>query len=79
MLGLTEDGTFVEGQSTLARYLARSDRRLFVRHPDECACLASNVFSRVELHVTHDLLKIPVTHVIMRCGNSIERMEGAPR
>lgn len=73
---VTFDGAFVEGQSMVARYLARSDRGLFVRRPDEYVRLASAVFPSVEMRVRHDLLRIPYTHVIMRCGNGIE---GTPR
>ena len=69
---VTLDGAFVDGQSRVAHYLARSDRGLFVRRPDEYVRLAGSVFPRVEMQVSHDLLRIPYTHVIMRCGSGIE-------
>lgn len=76
---VTLDGTFIEGQSMLARFFTRLDRGLFVRSPEEYVRLAASVFPSVEMHVSHDLLRIPYTHVIMRCGSGLERTAGASR
>ena len=67
---VTLDGAFVEGQPMLARFLARSDRGRYVRSPEEYLRLSKTVFPRVDMHVSTDLLRIPYTHVILRCYNS---------
>ena len=64
---VTLDGAFVNGQPMLARVLARLDRGLYVRAPEEYARLARAVFPNVEMQVSTDLLRIPYTHVILRC------------
>jgi cyclopropane fatty-acyl-phospholipid synthase-like methyltransferase len=76
---VTLDGTLMKGQSAPARFLARIDRGMFVRPPDEYLRLAARVFPHVDVHVSHDLLRIPYTHVIMRCGNGVEATTEAPR
>jgi trans-aconitate methyltransferase len=67
---ITLDGCFVPEQSRVARALLKRDRGQFVRAPDEYTRLAATVFSQVEAHVCHDLLRIPYTHLIMRCTKS---------
>ena len=61
------DGCHVPHQSRLARWLLANDRGRFVRTPGEYQQLASAHFSRVQPFLRHDLLRIPYTHLIMRC------------
>ena len=67
---ITFDGCYVPGQSGVARWFLARDRGQFVRTREEYARLASARFPAVELHLRHDLLRIPYTHLIMRCGNT---------
>jgi hypothetical protein len=52
------------------------DRGKFVRTRDEYLRLASTRFSKVEPHLRHDLLRVPYTHLIMRCFNQIAPATG---
>lgn len=64
---VTFDGCFVAGQSKLSRFVVSRDRGQFVRRPDEYRRLAASAFQRIESSVRHDLLRIPYTHLILRC------------
>ena len=66
------DGCFVGGQSPIARHLLRNDRGKFVRTQSEYLRLASLAFCKVESHLSGDLLRIPYTHLIMRCGKQTD-------
>jgi SAM-dependent methyltransferase len=66
---ITFDGCYVPGQSPMARWFLARDRGQFVRTQEEYTRLASEKFSAVEMHLRHDLLRIPYTHLIMRCSN----------
>ncbi len=66
---ITYDGCYVAGQPRLARFVVSRDRGEFVRHRDDYALLAAGCFSRVEVFIRHDLLRIPYTHLIMRSHN----------
>ena len=65
---VTFDGCYVPQQSRLVRWLLAHDRGKFVRPREEYLRLASARFAKVEAHLRHDLLRIPYTHLIMRCG-----------
>ena len=67
---ITFDGCYVPDQSGAARWLLRKDRGKFVRAREEYVRLASTSFSKVEAHLRQDLLRIPYTHLIMRCSNA---------
>lgn len=67
---VTFDGCYVPGQSPIARWFLGKDRGQFVRTREAYARLASATFGKVELHLRHDLLRIPYTHLIMRCSNA---------
>lgn len=67
---ITFDGCYVPEQSRTARWLLDNDRGQFVRDRSAYARLASDSFSRVECHLRHDLLRLPYTHLIMRCSNA---------
>jgi SAM-dependent methyltransferase len=64
---VTFDGCLVPQQSKIARWLLARDRGKFVRTREEYMRLASASFSKVEPHLRHDLLRLPYTHLIMRC------------
>lgn len=66
---ITYDGCFVPEQSRLARWVLQQDRGKFVRERDAYERLAATCFAKVEPSVRHDLLRIPYTHLIMRCSN----------
>lgn len=65
---VTSDGCFVPEQSRIARWALEKDRGKFVRSQEEYVRLAAVCFPRVEACVRHDLLRIPYTHLIMRCS-----------
>ena len=67
---ITFDGCYLPGQSKVARWMLAHDRGKFVRARAEYERLASARFSKVECHLRHDLLRIPYTHLIMRCTNN---------
>jgi SAM-dependent methyltransferase len=66
---VTYDGCYVPQQSRIARWLLTKDRGKFVRPREEYLRLARARFSKVEPHLRHDLLCMPYTHLIMRCGD----------
>jgi SAM-dependent methyltransferase len=66
---VTLDGCFSPRQSRAAQWLLERDRGKFVRTVPEYARLASVYFTKVEPSVRQDLLRIPYTHLIMRCSN----------
>ena len=65
---VTFDGCQVPQQSRIARWLLAKDRGKFVRPREEYMRLALARFSKVEPHLRHDLLRVPYTHLIMRCS-----------
>ncbi|MDR3459018.1 MAG: class I SAM-dependent methyltransferase [Verrucomicrobiae bacterium] len=65
---ITYDGCYVPNQSKIARWLLDHDRGKHVRTQAEYVRLASTRFHKVESHLRHDLLRVPYTHLIMRCG-----------
>lgn len=66
---VTFDGCYAPGQSRFARWLLAKDRGQFIRAQEEYLRLASAHFSKVQPSVRHDLLRLPYTHIIMRCSN----------
>ena len=62
---VTLDGCIVERQSPIARLLLQHDRGRFVRDQGAYTALARQVFPHVDVHVRHDLMRIPYTHIIM--------------
>jgi len=64
---VTYDGCYVPQQSSIARWMLSKDRGKFIRTREEYLRLASMHFSKVEPCLRHDLLRIPYTHLIMRC------------
>ncbi|HUA38552.1 MAG TPA: class I SAM-dependent methyltransferase [Candidatus Sulfopaludibacter sp.] len=68
---ITFDGCYVPQQSRVARWLLARDRGKFVRSQGDYLKLASAHFAKVEPHLRHDLLRVPYTHLIMRCSNQV--------
>lgn len=68
---ITYDGCYVPQQSRVARWLLARDRGKFVRRQEDYLRLASAHFAKVESYLRHDLLRVPYTHLIMRCCNQI--------
>jgi len=64
---VTFDGCFTDDQPGLARWVVSRDRGEFVRRPEAYVRLASAAFPQVESFVRHDLLRIPYSHVMLRC------------
>ena len=64
---VTYDGCYVPDQSKIARWFLSHDRGNHVRTREEYLRLATARFPAVEPHLRHDLLRIPYTHLIMRC------------
>ena len=65
---VTYDGCYVPGQSGIVRWVLSKDRGKFVRKREDYLRLASVCFPKVEARVRHDMLRIPYTHLIMRCS-----------
>jgi cyclopropane fatty-acyl-phospholipid synthase-like methyltransferase len=68
---VTYDGCYIPRQSRIARWLLSKDRGKFVRTCEEYLRLASARFPKVESQLRHDLLRIPYTHLIMRCYDAL--------
>lgn len=54
-------------RARLARYLLSKDRGEFVRSQPQYEALARSAFSNIAVHVRHDFLRVPYTHIIMEC------------
>jgi SAM-dependent methyltransferase len=67
---VTYDPCFAAGQPKLRRFVVSQDRGQYVRESAEYVKLAAQVFPQVTSFVRHDLLRIPYTHVILKCGNA---------
>jgi SAM-dependent methyltransferase len=67
---LTLDPLFEPEQSAAARYIISKDRGMAVRTKPEYQSLASNVYTKVELFVDRDPLRIPYTGIIIKCSMS---------
>ncbi len=64
---VTFDGCYAPGQSRLAKWILSKDRGKFVRTVPNYARLAEAQFAKVQCDLREDLLRIPYTHLIMRC------------
>lgn len=63
------DGCYTPMQSRFARWMLNNDRGRFVRREGDYTRLAAAHFPTVEAHITHRLLNIPYTHIIMVCSS----------
>lgn len=66
----TLDGVYLPGQSHIAKWFLDNDRGKFVRNEAAYRSLLSDSFPRCELHLRHDLLRIPYSHIISKCIKS---------
>jgi len=66
---VTYDGCYVPKQSPIARWMLAHDRGKFVRTQEKYHRLASACFAKVEPRIRQDLLRVPYTHLILRCSN----------
>ncbi len=64
---VTFDGCFDDRQSWLARRIVGMDRGQNVRDRPGYERLARSVFPEMKVHIRHDLLRMPYTHIIMEC------------
>jgi SAM-dependent methyltransferase len=64
---ITLDGAYTADQSALARYIISKDRGQHVRPAEAYEKLARQVFPDVKVHIRHDMMRIPYTHIIMEC------------
>lgn len=67
---VTVDGTFVEGQGAIARWIISRDRGEYVRSPEAYQALAARVFSDPSNIVREDLNRIPYTHCLLDCAKA---------
>lgn len=63
------DPTFTPDQHRVARWLIERDRGRHVRSPEELQPLVAEQFPAATLHVRHDLLRTPYTHVIVQAAS----------
>jgi len=61
------DGTYIDGQSPIARALIARDRGQSIRTPAAYQALAEAEFGAVKGQVRDDMLYVPYTHYIMEC------------
>ncbi|MEI8181601.1 MAG: class I SAM-dependent methyltransferase [Desulfomonile sp.] len=66
---VTMDGCYAEGQSFLARLILSKDRGKHVRTKSHCIELASQVFTKVEATIYHDIMRIPSSMIILECSD----------
>lgn len=65
---VTLDTCHRDGQPRLARFLIDRDRGRNTRTEQGYVALARTAFPSVEAFVREDLLRVPYTHAILRCG-----------
>lgn len=66
---ITHDGCFVEGQSSLKKWLLKNDRGKFVRTKEDYFKIFAKYFKNINVVVREDLYKIPYTVIIFSCTN----------
>jgi SAM-dependent methyltransferase len=64
---VTQDGVWTGDQSSAARWLLARDRGEHIRNERDYLGIASQVFSDIKPNIRHDLLRIPYTHLILKC------------
>ena len=64
---VTIDPCFASGQSVMSRMLVSCDRGDYVRHCEQYEQLARREFRQVQTEISHSLLRIPYTHVVVEC------------
>jgi 2-polyprenyl-3-methyl-5-hydroxy-6-metoxy-1,4-benzoquinol methylase len=61
----TLDGCFSDDQSSVARFLLKSDRGQYVRTRKEYESLMTSHFNTVEVHIENAWARVPYTFIIM--------------
>lgn len=64
---ITIDACYVETQSIFEKYIISIDRGKYIRTIKEYLALANIKFYDVNIHIRHDLIRIPYCHIIMEC------------
>jgi hypothetical protein len=64
----TFDGCFVERQSSIAKFILTKDRGQNIRTKEAYEALTKKHFINVKTSITHNMLRIPYTHIIMECS-----------
>jgi SAM-dependent methyltransferase len=67
------EATFSPDSHPVGRLLVSLDRGLHVRAPEGYRRLAEARFRQVEVHVRHDLLRVPYSHAILECSMAGDR------
>jgi SAM-dependent methyltransferase len=67
---VTIDPVFSDGQTWIARRMAAADSGQCVRTSEGYRALISSAFDKVQVHVRHDLLRIPYSHCILEAERS---------
>lgn len=65
---VTLDSSYRDGQPSLARFLIDRDRGQNTRTEQAYVGLARSVFPCVESFLREDLLRVPYTHIVLRCS-----------
>ena len=64
------DPTFTDGQHPFSRFLASRDRGQHVRTPQATVALVAKAFDKVAEITSHDLLRVPYSHVRIEARNN---------
>jgi SAM-dependent methyltransferase len=65
---ITVDGSWVAGQSSIAKFLLSRDRGRNIRPPEAYVGLARESFGHVKVDVRHDILRVPFTLCFLECS-----------
>lgn len=68
---ITLDCCYIENQSKLAKFIISKDRGQNVRSPEGYRNFGLKHFNQIKSDIRHNLSRIPYTHFIMECSNSI--------
>lgn len=66
---ITLDPTYVEGQSSIAKFIISKDRGQNVKFPQGYQNLMLKVFKNVEVKVLHNQINIPYNHTVLISSN----------
>lgn len=64
---VTIDPCRVSGQHLLAALLIKMDRGRYIRNYTEYLRLPENCFSNIQWEISHNRLRIPYTHIVLKC------------
>jgi cyclopropane fatty-acyl-phospholipid synthase-like methyltransferase len=65
---ITLDGCYTSNQSKISKYLLKHDRGQNVRTEKEYISLAEKSFTKVRTTISHDMMRIPYTLLVMECS-----------